>query len=133
MEKAKKHWPIIAGALAVAAVGTYLVIRSRKRISACSVSDIDSLLACIDKDTWPEVRRIVDFDSPKKTQQQQLDLWVNRIFKEFTRMHGPFQTTDQERLDEAEFLKIYDLIESISRFQLHDLRKKNELSRASLF
>ena len=52
--------------------------------------------------------------------------WVTHVFNKFLKEHGDFTTVDDHKLDESEFLHLYDLIESQARFKLYVLRTQNE-------
>lgn len=55
------------------------------------------------------------------------------MLAKFIEMHGPFKVDEQDNLVEDDFLQIYDLIESMTRFELLKLRTKRERSRNKLF
>jgi hypothetical protein len=47
--------------------------------------------------------------------------------------NGSFKCDNNNNLKEEDFLRIYDLIESVGRFELMVLRQANETSRKQLF
>lgn len=58
---------------------------------------------------------------------------MNRVLNVFIKKHGPFKVDENHNLIESDFVKIYDLIESVGRFQLRQLREKNEKAREGLY
>ena len=51
---------------------------------------------------------------------------MNNSLKSFIKNHGNFKVDSENNLNESDFIDIYDLIESVSRFNLLALRAKNE-------
>lgn len=47
--------------------------------------------------------------------------------------NGPFELDENDLLSEQDFLRLYDLIESVGRFELNQLREFNEKSREMIF
>lgn len=52
---------------------------------------------------------------------------------EFLQKYGTFKFDQKNNLNEEDFLRIYDLIESVGRFELNELRNKNENNRRDMF
>ena len=55
--------------------------------------------------------------------------WLDVSLKKFFDKHGAFTVNDSNNLREEDFLRIYDLIESVGRCELQKLRESNETSR----
>ena len=47
--------------------------------------------------------------------------------------NGTFKVGADNNLNEEDFTNIYDLIESVGRFELQQLRAKNEVNRKQMF
>ena len=62
-----------------------------------------------------------------------LKKWMDDSLVAFLNEYGSFKFDEHNNLKEEDFLRIYDLIESVGRFELNQLRDKNEKSRGSLF
>lgn len=59
--------------------------------------------------------------------------WLDSSLTKFLEDYGSFKFDDNNNLTEEDFLRIYDLIECVGRFELMQLREKNELSRQKMF
>lgn len=55
------------------------------------------------------------------------------IFEAYVSLHGSFQTTENGLLKFDEFIEIYNLIESITKIEIRELRAKHEIERTKLF
>ena len=51
---------------------------------------------------------------------------MNSALKNYVQKNGTFTVDAQNNLKEEDFFRIYDLIESVGRFELQNLRKNNE-------
>ena len=58
---------------------------------------------------------------------------MNSALKNYVQKNGTFTVDAQNNLKEEDFFRIYDLIESVGRFELQNLRKNNETQRRKLF
>jgi len=52
-----------------------------------------------------------------------LKKWMDETLAEYINKFGSFKFDDKNNLNEEDFLRIYDLIESIGRFELNQLRE----------
>ena len=59
--------------------------------------------------------------------------WLDESLGNFVNEHGSFKFDANNNLNEEDFLRIYDLIESVGRFELCKLRENNEESRQRMF
>jgi hypothetical protein len=59
--------------------------------------------------------------------------WLDESLTKFLGDYGSFKFDDHNNLKEEDFLRIYDLIESVGRFELMQLRESNEKSRQKMF
>ena len=62
-----------------------------------------------------------------------MDAWLDKVFSEYIKKHGPFQTNNEGLLKEEEFLEIYDTIEALGRFQLKTIRDEHAKLRIDKF
>lgn len=62
-----------------------------------------------------------------------LKKWMDESLVAFLNEFGTFKFDDQNNLKEEDFLRIYDLIESVGRFELNQLRDQNEKNRDNMF
>ena len=51
---------------------------------------------------------------------------MNSALKNYLEKNGTFTVDQHNNLKEVDFFRIYDLIESVGRFELQNLRKNNE-------
>ena len=58
---------------------------------------------------------------------------MKSALKSYVEKNGTFTVDEQNNLKEEDFFRIYDLIESVGRFELLTLRKNNETQRRKLF
>lgn len=58
---------------------------------------------------------------------------MNEQLANFFLEHGSFKFDKNNNLIEEDFLRIYDLIESVGRYELNELRNKNENNRYDIF
>ena len=58
---------------------------------------------------------------------------MDEALADFLTQYGSFKFDDKNNLNEEDFLRIYDLIESVGRFELSQLRENNEKNRAAMF
>ena len=82
---------------------------------------------------WPQPRRIIDCNAPLIRQKSLLEKWMKSALNSYVEKNGSFTVDEQNNLKEEDFFRIYDLIESVGRFELLNLRKNNETQRRKLF
>ena len=58
---------------------------------------------------------------------------MSTALKSYVEKNGTFTVDSSNNLKEEDFFRIYDLIESVGRFELYILRKNNETQRRKLF
>lgn len=58
---------------------------------------------------------------------------MSSALKSYVEKNGTFTVDSSNNLKEEDFFRIYDLIESVGRFELYILRKNNETQRRKLF
>ena len=126
METVKKHWKQIAVGAALA--GVAYIAYSYSKQSQKQPVEVE-----VDGKTWPQFRDVIDITAPEAEQQKQFDDWIEKVLKKFVTLHGAFKVNAQNNLEEEDFIQIYDLIESVARFNLHQLRKTNEVRRKTIF
>ena len=98
-----------------------------------SIIDIKKEKAGIDGKTWPQARRIINYKDGIATQDAQLKRWLQEVLEKFVNKRGSFKVDSKNNLSPADFFEVYDLIESVSRFDLAKLRKENEEKRMNSF
>lgn len=76
---------------------------------------------------------MIDCDASAAIQKNQLESWFQKILQTFVKKHGAFKVDSSNNLSDSDFTHIYDLIESVSRFELLGLRNTNEKKRLQLF
>ena len=52
---------------------------------------------------------------------------------DYLNQYGTFKFDEKKNLNEEDFLRIYDLIESVGRYKLNQVRDKNEKNRGAMF
>ena len=63
----------------------------------------------------------------------QLEAWLKNGLQKYIEVKGNFKVGTDNNLNEQDFIDIYDLIESVGRFELQTLRAKNETNRKQMF
>ena len=58
---------------------------------------------------------------------------MQKILQVYMKKHGSFKVDGNQNLNEIDFTQTYELIESVSRLELFELRKNNEKKRQSHF
>ena len=74
----------------------------------------------------PDARKIVSIDVEGDVQAKQIKQWVQKVLNEYIKLNGTFKVDENSNLKEEDFMKIYNLIESMCRYHLMKLRSKNE-------
>lgn len=82
---------------------------------------------------WPAPRKILSDSMSRESQQEVLKKWMDEELAAFLKEFGSFKFDEKNNLNEEDFLRIYDLIESVGRFELNQLRDQNEKSRGGMF
>lgn len=86
-----------------------------------------------DGKAWPVPREIINDNDDQQVQKKNLYDWLDKYLTKFLEQHGTFKIDAKNNLTEEDFLRIYDLIESVGRFELKQLRDSNEVSRKEMF
>lgn len=86
-----------------------------------------------DKKKWPNPRQIINEKDSHDSQKSKLLRWLDQSLQQFLKEHGSFKFDANNNLNEEDFLRIYDLIESVGRCELKVLRESNEASRKKLY
>lgn len=134
MEKIKKHWqPILLTSAVGVALAAYFLLSDKKNHSKVQSLEYLKNLILDDAQNWPSAIRIIDSSLPLAEQKRQLDDWVESVFKEFIRQHGPIKSNSKGTLEFNDFIEIYQLIETFGRFELHEVRNNNEERRKEIF
>ena len=63
------------------------------------------------------------------SQKTKLDTWIKTVLSKYFAQNGSFKVDEHNNLNEEDFFRIYDLIESVGRFELATLRNNNETKR----
>ena len=129
MESVKKNWPQIAVGVAAIAISLYILQRNSKKNMASMLIDYDQIKG----NEWPQPRRIIDCRDKMIKQKLCLDKWMDSALKNYVSKNGTFVVDQENNLKEEDFFRIYDLIESVGKYELQNLRKKNEGARRELF
>lgn len=86
-----------------------------------------------DGKSWPMPRQAISESESVESQREKLSKWLDKSLAEYFKEYGSFKFDANKNLNEEDFLRIYDLIESVGRFELKELREENEKSRKQMF
>ena len=75
-----------------------------------------------DGKAWPAPRKIISESMSLDTQKEMLKKWMDETLAEYINKFGSFKFDNKNNLNEEDFLRIYDLKESMGRFELNKLR-----------
>ena len=128
MDKFKDHWPKIAAVSAVA-IALGLIVYSRQ----APLKEKVVVMKGKDGKVWPIPRQIINMNDNSEVQKKDLDNWLENNLKGFFKEFGPFKCDEHKNLNEEDFQRVYDLIESVGRHELQKLRENNEATRSKIF
>lgn len=76
-----------------------------------------------DGKVWPVPRQVITDTKPESEQRAELKKWLDEQLSQYIEDFGTFKFDKSGNLMEQDFLRIYDLIESVGRFELKELRE----------
>jgi len=118
LEKLKEHWPKIAVGIAAICMG-YAAYKSYASESVLVSKEGETQWKKgQDNKSWPVPRKVISESDSAESQREKLFNWLDKSLKEFFDKHGSFKFDNNNNLNEEDFLRIYDLIESVGRFEL---------------
>ena len=76
---------------------------------------------------------MLDMNEPHAKQLEKFDEWLKTKLGGHIKARGNFKQTEESTLEEADFIKIYDLLECYMHVKLSERSKEYAIKRAPLY